>query len=68
MDKTGRAMSENQEDSWQDATPDEERAVRLECLRLFMEHSSYSSTDDIIEHATKLSNFVLGLTKAEKNV
>ena len=68
MDETGKAMIETRKDSWQDATSDEERAVRLECLRLFMEHSSYSSSDNVIEHVTKLSNFVLGLVRAEKNV
>lgn len=48
------------------ATPDQEREVRMECLRLVMAISLENPTAvGVVDSATILSNFVLGLVKAK---
>lgn len=47
-------------------TPDHEREVRMECVRLVIENADIQSTAvGVIDSAEALSNFVLGLATAE---
>ena len=59
-------LKEEKEHVWRDASPDQERAVRFECVKLVMGSLPLEPTDDVVTRATVLSNFILGLAKAEK--
>lgn len=49
---------EDRKEAWRDATPDEERAIRLECIRLVM--SQPKTPINPLKLAGELADFILG--------